>query len=64
MTEHRGGKRRHHMPPALTAQQLDAVAPMREQGSSYQHIADILKVGRTTLYRALNGLGAYPRRSA
>jgi DNA invertase Pin-like site-specific DNA recombinase len=39
--------------PKLTRQQIDHARKLIEKGDDRQYVADILNVGRSTLYRAL-----------
>ncbi len=39
--------------PALTPSQIAAARTMLEAGEAVQHVARVLRVGRSTLYRAL-----------
>jgi DNA invertase Pin-like site-specific DNA recombinase len=39
--------------PKLDAEQLEHAREMLDQGKDRQHVARVLKVSRTTLYRAL-----------
>jgi DNA invertase Pin-like site-specific DNA recombinase len=41
--------------PKLDAEQLEHAREMLDQGKDRQHVARVLKVSRTTLYRALSG---------
>ena len=41
--------------PKLDAEQLEHAREMLDQGKDRQHVAHVLKVNRTTLYRALAG---------
>jgi DNA invertase Pin-like site-specific DNA recombinase len=40
--------------PVLNARQIDYARKLIDKGEGRQHVADLLKVGRSTLYRALN----------
>jgi DNA invertase Pin-like site-specific DNA recombinase len=40
--------------PVLSPRQLDHARKLIDQGEGRQYVADLLKVGRSTLYRALN----------
>jgi DNA invertase Pin-like site-specific DNA recombinase len=40
--------------PNLTAAQIDHARKLIDEGESRQYVADLLSVGRVTLYRALN----------
>jgi DNA invertase Pin-like site-specific DNA recombinase len=39
--------------PKLDAERLEHPREMLDQGKDWQHVARVLKVSRTTLYRAL-----------
>lgn len=54
-----GGKRRHHIAPALDSEKLQVVARMKRAGSTMRVIADELAVSAATISRAINHLGAY-----
>lgn len=55
----RGGRRRHHVPPALTAQQVAEVRKLRAEGMRYKHLMRIYPVSRDTLCNAVHGKDAY-----
>jgi len=38
----------------LTAEQIDHAKKLLDKGEARQYVADLLTVGRSTLYRALN----------
>jgi DNA invertase Pin-like site-specific DNA recombinase len=41
--------------PTLTSEQIDHARRLVEKGEGRQYVADLLNVGRSTLYRALAG---------
>lgn len=55
----RGGHRRRHCPAALSPAQVRAAARKLEAGKLIKQLVIELGVHRGTLYRALNGQGAY-----
>jgi DNA invertase Pin-like site-specific DNA recombinase len=40
--------------PSLTGAQIDHARKLIDRGEARQYVADLLNVGRSTLYRALN----------
>ena len=40
--------------PKLTSDQIDHARKLIDKGEARQYVADLLNVGRSTLYRALN----------
>lgn len=54
-----GGKRRHHVAPALTRHQVVIARQLRAQGVRYKHLMRIFGVSRETLSRAVNGRRTY-----
>lgn len=55
----RGGYRRIHTKPALTADQVREIEHKRLAGKLIKELAYEYQVGRNTLTRALNKKGAY-----
>ncbi len=55
----RGGYRRIHTKPALTADQVREIEQKRNSGKLIKELAYEYQVGRNTLTRALNKKGAY-----
>lgn len=43
-------------PTVMTPERVEAALQMRDQGHTFQHIADVLGVGRTSVLRALSKL--------
>jgi len=54
-----GGRRRKHVPPALTVYQVKALRAARAAGASYKTLERWFLHSRYTLSRAVNGRGAY-----
>lgn len=55
----RGGRRRRHVPPVLTPQQVKRAADRLAAGELLKAILADLDVCRNTLWRALTGKGSY-----
>ena len=55
----RGGYRRIHTKPVLTADQVREIERKRNSGKLIKELAYEYQVGRNTLTRALNKKGAY-----
>lgn len=55
----RGGKRRRHVPPALTLAQAEQARAARLAGASLKELMRTYRVSRSTLQRALFREGAY-----
>jgi hypothetical protein len=54
-----GGKRRHHVAPALDSEKLQIVARMRKEGFTMRATAAVMRVASSTISNALNHKGAY-----
>lgn len=55
----RGGYRRIHTKPVLTADQVREIERQRSQGLLIKQLANIYGVGRNTINRVLGKQGAY-----
>lgn len=58
-TTNHGGKRRHHVPLALTRDQIIEARELRRQGWGYKAMQRLFAVSRETLSRAVNGTRTY-----
>ena len=59
MSAGHGGKRRHHVMPALSPAQVAHARSLRAQGAGYKALMRIFGVCRETLSRAVNGSRTY-----
>ena len=55
----RGGRRRRHVPPALSPAQVARARELRAQGVPYKVILREFNVSRETLSRAVNAMRTY-----
>jgi len=55
----RGGFRRIHTKPVLTADQVRRLKELRAQGMRLKQLPDAIGASKNTIWRALSGLGAY-----
>jgi hypothetical protein len=55
----RGGKRRRHVPPLLTPQQIAGARLLRSLGVPYKQLVPVYHCSRETLSRAVNASRTY-----
>ena len=56
---HHGGKRRRHVLPAITPEQLQVLRELRAQGFQYKVLERLYDLSRYTLSRAINKTRTY-----
>ena len=59
-----GGKRRRHIPPALSWADVTMARALRAQGDGYKSLCRLFEVGRRTMHDVIHHRGAYADPSA